>query len=276
MSGEGRHRAPAHQNTFAYRHNPNSKKTKKIMALPNEGLCRRCHDIVEWRKKYRKYKPLTKPGKCQNCHQPKVRAAYHQYCQDCAGDKDVCAKCLEHKTIWGKDTPEVSELKRELDVLETTKGQIPGISERERRTMLRELQRELETAEGGGSAAKAEAAGEDDDDDEEEEAADATAAAAAGEEEDGSDVEGEEGEEGEAAAGAGAAGKKAVSFAAPAKRSTAGAGAGAGKAAKGGAGSAAAAEDAAFAASLHDMDAAAAVLSGALAASKAKLAQMRM
>jgi hypothetical protein len=29
--------------------------------LPNEGLCPRCHDIIEWKKKYRKYKPLTTP-----------------------------------------------------------------------------------------------------------------------------------------------------------------------------------------------------------------------
>ncbi len=35
-------RAPAHQNTFAFRHNPNSKKTKIILSLPNEGLCSKC------------------------------------------------------------------------------------------------------------------------------------------------------------------------------------------------------------------------------------------
>lgn len=49
-----RSRAPAHQNSFAFKHNPNSKKTKKIAAIPNVGVCKRCHDIIEWRKKYRK------------------------------------------------------------------------------------------------------------------------------------------------------------------------------------------------------------------------------
>ena len=54
---------PAHQNKFAFKHNPGSKLTKKILAAPIVGLCRRCSEIVEWRKKYRKYKPLTAPGK---------------------------------------------------------------------------------------------------------------------------------------------------------------------------------------------------------------------
>lgn len=35
-SGQRRTRGPAHQNTFAFRHNPKSKKTEKILAMPNE------------------------------------------------------------------------------------------------------------------------------------------------------------------------------------------------------------------------------------------------
>ena len=54
---------PAYQNNFKFRHNPNSQKTKKILSLPNEGLCKKCHDIIEWKKQYRKYKPLTMPAK---------------------------------------------------------------------------------------------------------------------------------------------------------------------------------------------------------------------
>jgi hypothetical protein len=30
---------------------------------PNIGLCQKCHDIIEWKKQYRKYKPRTMPGK---------------------------------------------------------------------------------------------------------------------------------------------------------------------------------------------------------------------
>ena len=47
-------RAPAHQNSFAFRHNPKSKKTEKILSSPNVGVCGRCRDKIEWRKRYRK------------------------------------------------------------------------------------------------------------------------------------------------------------------------------------------------------------------------------
>ena len=81
-------RAPAHQNKYAFRHNPKSKKTDKILASPNVGVCRRCHEKIEWRKQYRKYKPLTQPGKCNLCQRRNVKAAYHTICADCAvGDK---------------------------------------------------------------------------------------------------------------------------------------------------------------------------------------------
>lgn len=77
-------RKPAHQNTFAFRHNPKSKLTEKILASPNVGCCRRCHDKIEWRKQYRKYKPLTQPSKCNLCQLKKVVAAYHTICTNCA------------------------------------------------------------------------------------------------------------------------------------------------------------------------------------------------
>lgn len=52
---------PKHQNTYAFRHNKNSKKSAKIMSTAIAGVCLKCHQIIEWRKKYRKYKPLTTP-----------------------------------------------------------------------------------------------------------------------------------------------------------------------------------------------------------------------
>jgi len=76
---------PAHQNKFAFQHNPKSKLTEKILSSPNQGVCRRCHDKIEWRKKYRKYKPLTKqPGRCNICLSRNVYVAYHTICSNCA------------------------------------------------------------------------------------------------------------------------------------------------------------------------------------------------
>ncbi|CAK4243829.1 unnamed protein product [Aphanomyces euteiches] len=57
--------APKYQNSFAYKHNPKSKKTEHILGLPIHGLCPHCHAQIVWRKKYRKYKPLTQPASCE-------------------------------------------------------------------------------------------------------------------------------------------------------------------------------------------------------------------
>ena len=62
-------RAPKHQNSYAFRHNPKSKKTAKILSSPNVGVCRRCSEKIEWRKKYRKVRgssscPRASPLRC--------------------------------------------------------------------------------------------------------------------------------------------------------------------------------------------------------------------
>lgn len=47
-------------------------------------VCQHCREKIEWKKKYRKYKPLTVPAKCVKCGNRTVKAAYHQLCDDCA------------------------------------------------------------------------------------------------------------------------------------------------------------------------------------------------
>ena len=42
--------APAHQNSWGFRHNKHSKVSKRIEAIPLDNVCRRCHDQLEWRK----------------------------------------------------------------------------------------------------------------------------------------------------------------------------------------------------------------------------------
>ena len=82
-------RVPAHQNKTAFHHNPKSKLTDKILSCPIEGLCRRCHEKIEWRKTYRKYKLRTQPGTCNLCKRRNVLAAYHTICGDCAWDRST-------------------------------------------------------------------------------------------------------------------------------------------------------------------------------------------
>jgi len=71
----------------AFRHNIKSKKTDKILSLSNANVCSKCHEKIEWRKRYRKYKPLTQPSKCNICGQKNVKAAYHTICVSCAKSK---------------------------------------------------------------------------------------------------------------------------------------------------------------------------------------------
>ena len=85
-------RAPAHQNKFAFHHNPKSKLTDKILQSPNVHVCRRCHEKIEWRKKYRKYKPRTQPGRCNLCSNRNVLAAYHTICAKCTTSQKALAQ----------------------------------------------------------------------------------------------------------------------------------------------------------------------------------------
>jgi len=86
--------APAHQNKFAWTHNPKSSTTAKILASPNIHVCRRCHDKIEWRKQYRKYKPLTQPATCNGCQKRNVKAAYHTICEACTRSSDKAKEII--------------------------------------------------------------------------------------------------------------------------------------------------------------------------------------
>ena len=93
-------RAPAHQNTFAFTHNPKSKKTARILDMPIKHVCQRCQDKLEWRKKYRKYKPRTQPGSCNICQQKRVvLAAYHTICEKCTLSRKAHTNVCNHLGI---------------------------------------------------------------------------------------------------------------------------------------------------------------------------------
>lgn len=90
-----RNRPQKHQNRTAFKNNlhDTSKKTKVLNSLEVKGVCQRCKDVIEWKIKYKKYKPLTVPAKCVGCSQKAVKYAYHILCIKCATEKKVCAKC---------------------------------------------------------------------------------------------------------------------------------------------------------------------------------------
>eukprot|EP01132_Coremiostelium_polycephalum_P000825 gene825-1031_t len=119
----------------AFKHNPKSKKTAAILAMPNEGLCHTCHETIEWRKKYRRYKPLTVPGRCTNCQQKTVTRAYHILCDACSKKLGQCGKCKQPKEIVNEIVTKETQLKEEAQLREALKT----MTERERRVFSNDI-----------------------------------------------------------------------------------------------------------------------------------------
>lgn len=102
-SGKPKKGPPAHANSYAFHHNKSSKLTKHIGSLPIRHLCPACVAVIEWRKKYRKYKPLTVVKRCTGCGEKKVKDAYHVICGDCVRKVGKCGKCLLVMSEWIKE-----------------------------------------------------------------------------------------------------------------------------------------------------------------------------
>lgn len=137
--GDQSKKGQKHQNTYSFKHNKNSKLTKKIAETPLDLLCKRCLDILEWKIKYRKYKPLSVPGKCKICDHKNILKSYRDICDSCAKENSICTKCIEPVTEYAKPSRISKFLKGNLndnafaEVLEELK-------ERQRRTILRKLE----------------------------------------------------------------------------------------------------------------------------------------
>lgn len=96
-----RNRAQKHQNRTVFKNDlhDSSNRTKFINSLSINGVCKRCKDILEWKIKYKKYKPLTAPRKCTGCDQKSIKYAYHMLCNLCAKEKRVCPKCCKSAEV---------------------------------------------------------------------------------------------------------------------------------------------------------------------------------
>ncbi|KAF8975285.1 hypothetical protein BGZ46_009277 [Entomortierella lignicola] len=162
--GNNKKGAQAHKNAYAFHANKSSKITKKIAAMPVGGLCEKCVEVIMWRKKFKKYKPLTTMKKCVNCEQKAIKEAYHVICNKCAGEKNVCAKCLESREIVPTNIKTEKEIIQEQVELER---KLSGMTERERRSYLRKLERRKNAGEEGGEEEESEDSEDDSDDSDE-------------------------------------------------------------------------------------------------------------
>mmetsp|Transcript_17633 Transcript_17633/g.34684 ORF Transcript_17633/g.34684 Transcript_17633/m.34684 type:complete len:283 (-) Transcript_17633:334-1182(-) len=134
----GRSRGQKHQNSFAFKHNKNSKKTLNILSIQHHGLCQRCDEKIEWRKKFRKYKPIKTARKCVLCEKEHtVTRAYHKLCDDCAKGKHVCPICVDPLPQSSKGSGDLAMLPR-ANAREIERY-VATLRERERRSILRKL-----------------------------------------------------------------------------------------------------------------------------------------
>ncbi|XP_055298622.1 uncharacterized protein C9orf85 homolog [Sitodiplosis mosellana] len=137
-SGQTRKRAQKHKNSFAFKNDLHDKtpQMKKMNSLNVCEVCERCKAQIEWRIKYKKYKPLSQAKTCVKCGNRTVTKAYHVCCKECAKREKVCAKCLKSGDQVNIEPPEKTpeeqqQLKVEMDRL------IKSLPERKRRTFLR-------------------------------------------------------------------------------------------------------------------------------------------
>lgn len=129
--------APKHQNDFTYKHNKNSKLTTKIQSIPHTNLCKRCWDKIEWRKKFRKYKPITVPRRCNACDKKSVHKAYHVLCDPCAKELDVCAKCMDLEVYKSEKELEAEMAEEEENIEE----ELDGLPLRVKRSIMRKREK---------------------------------------------------------------------------------------------------------------------------------------
>ncbi|GAB2210776.1 hypothetical protein Drorol1_Dr00016060 [Drosera rotundifolia] len=131
---------PKHQNKYAWKPNAGRKINEtepggRYRPLSEiTGVCPRCREQIEWKRKYGKYKPLTEPAKCQRCSKRAVRQAYHNLCPGCAKENKICAKCsCRVDQIVGRDLSKVEAEQKMLDEA------IKNARERDRRSLLRAM-----------------------------------------------------------------------------------------------------------------------------------------
>ncbi|XP_028136637.1 uncharacterized protein C9orf85 homolog isoform X1 [Diabrotica virgifera virgifera] len=131
----GRTRPQKHKNRSAFKNNlhDTNHRTKMINSIQVSDVCARCKDIIEWKIKYKKYKPLTQPKTCNKCGLKTVKKAYHVMCSDCGKKLGVCTKCCEKREVFVAEPTE----KQQVQLDNELKALLQSLPERKRRTFIR-------------------------------------------------------------------------------------------------------------------------------------------
>ncbi|CAD5124381.1 DgyrCDS12670 [Dimorphilus gyrociliatus] len=127
---------PKHQNKTAFKNSMHdtSKKTKELNSMSISGCCKKCQEILEWRIKYKKYKPLTQPKKCVRCNEKTVKRAYFISCDKCIKEREECGKCGKNKEDLSLPEESSQEASRQESELHQ---ELRNLTERQRRSFFR-------------------------------------------------------------------------------------------------------------------------------------------
>lgn len=137
-----RTRAQKHKNRHVFKNDLHDKTPlqKRLNSLHISEVCQHCKGVIEWKIKYKKYKPLTQPKTCTKCSQKKIRKAYHVLCRDCALESRVCAKCLKSADEVEIEPPQPTP-EEELKLKVEMERLIKSFPERKRRAFLRYMEK---------------------------------------------------------------------------------------------------------------------------------------
>lgn len=141
-----RSRAQKHKNRTSFKNDlhDTSHQTKLINNIKVSDVCIRCKVIIEWKIKYKKYKPLTQPKKCVKCEQKTVKHAYHVMCLDCGRKLQVCTKCCKSKELVAAPPSQQEQLKLDEEMQQLLKS----LPERKRRTFIRYMNKQQKGEDG--------------------------------------------------------------------------------------------------------------------------------
>ena len=137
-----RTRAQKHKNRHVFKNDLHDKTPlqKKLNSLHISEVCQHCKGVIEWKIKYKKYKPLSQPKTCTKCSQKKIRKAYHVLCRECALETRVCAKCLKSADEVEIEPPQPTP-EEELKLKVEMERLIKSFPERKRRAFLRYMEK---------------------------------------------------------------------------------------------------------------------------------------
>ncbi|XP_067634578.1 uncharacterized protein C9orf85 homolog [Eurosta solidaginis] len=137
-----RTRPQKYKNRSAFKNDLHDKtpQQKKLNSLHVSEVCQHCKDVIEWKIKYKKYKPLSQLKTCTRCQQKNITKAYHVLCRPCAVDARVCAKCLKNATQVEIEPPQPT-VEEQLKLQVEMERLIKSLPERKRRAFIRYMEK---------------------------------------------------------------------------------------------------------------------------------------